>query len=76
MSRSKTTALPQFKTEGNGMSKEPCSLGIACHETIRESAYFKWMAAGCPCCDGVEFWLKAEAELTADPTSVHEVSKS
>ncbi len=26
-------------------------------DRIREAAYSKWEAAGCPCCDGVEFWL-------------------
>ncbi|RMF42129.1 MAG: DUF2934 domain-containing protein [Planctomycetota bacterium] len=33
------------------------------YDVVRELAYFKWEAAGCPCGDGVEFWLAAEAEL-------------
>ncbi len=32
-------------------------------ERIRERAYHCWEEAGCPTGDGVEFWLKAEAEL-------------
>jgi hypothetical protein len=36
------------------------------YETIREIAYYKWQAAGCPCGDGVEFWLEAEAELSTN----------
>lgn len=32
---------------------------------IRELAYLKWEAAGCPQTDGVEFWLQAEEELKA-----------
>ncbi len=32
-------------------------------ETIRQSAYFKWDAAGRPVCDGVEFWLAAEQDI-------------
>jgi hypothetical protein len=33
-------------------------------EQIRQAAYYKWEAAGCPCGDGAEFWLAAEAEQT------------
>jgi hypothetical protein len=29
---------------------------------IRDAAYFKWEAAGCPCGDGAAFWLDAERE--------------
>lgn len=35
-------------------------------EKIRESAYYKWEAAGCPCSDGVEFWLQADSEMSSD----------
>ncbi len=31
-------------------------------EAIRENAYYKWQAAGCPAGDGSEFWLEAEKE--------------
>jgi hypothetical protein len=32
-------------------------------EDIRIRAFQKWEEAGCPSCDGVYFWLAAEAEL-------------
>jgi hypothetical protein len=31
---------------------------------IRETAYYKWLAAGSPPSDGVEFWLAAETEVS------------
>lgn len=31
-------------------------------EKIRDLAYQKWLAAGCPPGDGVRFWLEAECE--------------
>jgi hypothetical protein len=34
-------------------------------DVIRLSAYFKWLRAGRPECDGVSFWLEAERELLA-----------
>ncbi len=34
-------------------------------DSVRETAYCKWEEAGCPCGDGVDFWLQAEAELAA-----------
>jgi hypothetical protein len=30
---------------------------------IRTRAFSLWEQAGCPQCDGVEFWLRAEQEL-------------
>lgn len=36
-------------------------------ERIRERAYHCWEEAGCPVGDGVEFWLKAEAEIAQRP---------
>lgn len=32
-------------------------------EYIRVRAYYLWEQAGCPRCDGSEFWFKAESEL-------------
>ena len=37
-----------------------------CPDTIRESAYYKWQAAGCPLGDGTESWLEAEKELRGE----------
>lgn len=34
-------------------------------DSVRERAYLLWEAAGRPDGDGVEFWLKAEEELSA-----------
>jgi hypothetical protein len=47
--------------------KENQSIGeiVHCDDEIRKAAYYKWEAQGCPCCDGVDFWLEAEAELAA-----------
>ncbi|MGE5195215.1 MAG: DUF2934 domain-containing protein [Deltaproteobacteria bacterium] len=36
---------------------------VACDDAVRVSAYFKWVAAGRPEGDGVNFWLEAEREL-------------
>ena len=30
---------------------------------IRDLAYAKWELAGCPCGNGIEFWLDAEQEI-------------
>jgi hypothetical protein len=35
-------------------------------DRIRELAYQKWLDAGCPPGDGVNFWCDAEAELNGD----------
>ena len=32
-------------------------------EAIRENAYSKWQAAGCPSGNDIGFWLEAETEL-------------
>jgi hypothetical protein len=34
-------------------------------DEIRERAYFLWEEAGSPDGDGVDFWVRAERELTA-----------
>jgi hypothetical protein len=31
-------------------------------EAIRNSAHRKWLDAGCPRCDDLEFWLSAERD--------------
>ena len=35
-------------------------------EAIRDNAYYKWQATGCPTGDGSEFWLEAEKECAAN----------
>lgn len=44
------------KPDGNGVPED----------SIRHRAYLKWMDAGSPECDGVEFWLAAEMEHQQD----------
>lgn len=36
-------------------------------EAVRENAYFRWQAAGCPRGNDLGFWLEAEAELRHEP---------
>lgn len=76
MSGPKTATLPQKKTKDTSAEEQPCSSPAACCETIREAAYYKWEAAGCPCGDGTEFWLQAEAELAAKSQSDGSVCQS
>lgn len=40
-------------------------------DRIRKLAYSKWVAAGCPPGDGVNFWCEAEAELDEGCTEDH-----
>lgn len=37
--------------------------GVPPEDDIRARAFALWEQAGCPDCDGVEFWLRAEQEL-------------
>jgi hypothetical protein len=37
----------------------------SCEDKIRDLAYEKWQASGCPEGDGVEFWLEAEREISS-----------
>lgn len=66
MTNAKSAAIPSKKMSGQ-TSKENRSIGeiVLCDDEIRKAAYYKWEAYGCPCCDGVDFWLEAEAELIA-----------
>ena len=45
--------IPEQRAE-DGNSRE---------DEVRPLAYRKWEEAGCPACDGVEFWLAAETEI-------------
>lgn len=53
----------QSAESGNAALSEKEHAARPCCEHVRELAYFKWQQAGCPECDGVEFWLAAEAEI-------------
>lgn len=76
MSGPKTVTLPPKKTKDTAVEKQPSSPPAVCCDTIREAAYYKWEAAGCPCGDGIEFWLQAEAELAAETQPESEASES
>lgn len=65
MSGPKSVALSQEKTKNADSENQTSTPGAVSCEGIRERAYDKWEQAGCPCGDGVEFWLQAEAELAA-----------
>lgn len=58
MTNSETVTLSPEQAENTALEQQECC------GTIREAAYYKWEAAGCPCSDGVDFWLQAEAEAT------------
>lgn len=66
MSDPKTVTLSPMKAQDADSDQQPSTPPAVCCERIRETAYLKWEAAGCPCDDGVEFWLAAEAELLGD----------
>ncbi len=63
MSGPKTAKRRRKKVNEAGSKSQECSMSDVCCDKIREAAYYKWEAAGCPCDDGVEFWVEAEAEL-------------
>lgn len=54
----------KFFTDMFANKEEPTILDNI-EDSIRERAYLLWEAAGRPDGDGVEFWLKAEEELSA-----------
>ena len=68
MSRLKSVKAPKEKSEDVSAEEQACASTSGQCEKIRELAHSKWEAAGCPCGDGVEYWLQAEAELTRDGT--------
>lgn len=69
MPDAKSASIPSKKKIGQVSSENQSTASIGeivlCDDEIRKAAYYKWEAEGCPCCDGVDFWLKAEAELIA-----------
>ena len=69
MSGPKTVTLPSKNPKVSDAEQQSSTPPAACCEKTRELAYIKWEAAGCPCGDGVEFWLAAEAELLGDVCS-------
>ena len=69
------TQQPQQQTNQQFNGEVPASdMGheINRDECIRDLAYLKWQEAGCPECDGLQFWLEAEQELAL--TNLQEVA--
>ena len=64
----------QSAESGNAALSEKEHAARPCCEHVRELAYFKWQQAGCPDCDGVEFWLAAEAEIQVPAEASKEVA--
>lgn len=75
MSNLKTASRRRDKTQDASTNEKQLTSDVDCCEKIRERAYFKWETAGCPCSDGVEFWLQAEAEVAAEMQSAGHASK-
>lgn len=44
------------------------------HNAIAKAAYYKWLEAGKPASDGVEFWLAAESEHTRTTVDMVEIT--
>jgi hypothetical protein len=66
----RATSVPSIPTEQKDAEQAAVASGIrdpngqlVSAEDIRLSAYRKWVAAGRPAGDGVQFWLEAEQEL-------------
>ncbi len=67
MSAKKAKKSAANNASASTAAKQPEAPPLTCCENIRERAFVLWEAAGCPCGDGVEFWLQAEAELSGEP---------
>ena len=64
---SKKVTRPEKQTNDSSMiERQSIPTAARTEELIRERAFQKWENAGCPCSDGVEFWLQAETELAAE----------
>ena len=67
MSAKKPEESAARHASASAATKQPEAPPSTCCENIRERAFVLWEAAGCPCGDGVEFWLQAETELSGEP---------
>ena len=65
MSGSRSVRVKENKAKASNGDGQQSTSANDQNEMIRQAAYQKWEAAGCPDSDGVEFWLAAEAELTS-----------
>lgn len=74
MSGSQTPSRPRKRSKTPDAATLQAASNAVDHDQIRRQAYYKWEAAGCPCSDGVEFWLQAEAELADESQLASEAS--
>jgi hypothetical protein len=58
------TARPAGPAGRGSVASPPVTPAAPSEADIRERAYRLWEEAGRPAGDGVEFWLRAERELT------------
>jgi hypothetical protein len=54
-------------TDESGATQRPPRPPIVLLNDIRDLAFRKWQAAGCPSTDCAQFWLEAERELMQAP---------
>lgn len=52
-----------LSTQDSAASESRCVESEVSPEAIRENAFSKWQAAGCPPGNDIGFWLEAETEL-------------
>ena len=58
--------VPTVKALNTPKSRKKTSKNNFREDKIRTLAHHKWEEAGCPICDGVEFWLAAEQHVDAE----------
>jgi len=67
--RSPGKSVPENEMQKNNEAQNMRHKDSPPPEEIRHAAYLRWIAAGSPECDGVEFWLAAESDLAQAATT-------
>lgn len=75
MSRPKQKARQMQTNDNSAFNQKQAAPAPVSTEAIRECAYQKWLDAGCPEGDGVNFWLQAEAELMAQASRIEATAR-
>lgn len=57
------TSATDLSAQDTAAGESPCVESELSPEAIRENAFSKWQAAGCPSGNDIGFWLEAETEL-------------
>lgn len=60
---SNASSATDLAAQDTAASDPKCVESEVSTEAIRENAYSKWQAAGCPSGNDLGFWLEAETEL-------------